>query len=111
MTNSSIKIIIPDGNKKYLFDKNEIKFIRSDRYYVNINCHSRKALVRITMKKLEKLLPSDFIRINKSVIVNTAYIVRIEETKSSCCIIIADDIEHQVTEKFKPIFDDYFSLI
>lgn len=111
MINSSIKIIIPDGNKKYLFDKNEIKFIKSDRYYVNIFCLNRKVLIRITMKTLEQLLPGSFIRINKSVIVNTSFIVRIEETKSSCGIVIADDIEQQVTEKYKAKFDHYFALI
>ncbi|WP_027078507.1 LytR/AlgR family response regulator transcription factor [Maribacter antarcticus] len=111
MINSSVKIVIPDGNKKYLFDKNEIKFIKSDRYYVNIFCLNRKVLIRITMKRLEQLLPSDFLRINKSIIVNSSFIVRIEETKSSCCIVISDEIEQQVTEKYKPIFDDYFSLI
>lgn len=110
MRNIPIKIIIPEGNKKHLFGKNEIKFIRSDRYYVNIHCSGRKVLVRITMKQLEQILPSYFLRINKSVIVNTQFVVRIEENKSSCCIVLTDEIEQQVTEKFRTMFDNYFSL-
>jgi len=110
MRNSPTKIIISEGNKKHLFSKREIKFIKSDRYYVNIFCTHRKILIRITLKKLEEVLPPNFLRINKSVIVNTEFIVRIEETKASCSIIIPDEIEHQVTEKYKAMFDDYFAL-
>lgn len=110
MRNPPSKIIIPEGNKKHLFYQDEIKFIKSDRYYVNVYCNSKKVLIRITMKKLEELLPSSFLRINKSVIVNTMFIVRIEETKASCSIIIFDEVEQQVTEKYKTVFDNFFAL-
>tara|TARA_R110002049_G_scaffold14886_6_gene61959 strand:+ start:8741 stop:9118 length:378 start_codon:yes stop_codon:yes gene_type:complete len=102
------KIIIPEGNKKHLFNRGEIKFIKSDKYYMNVYCIDRRVLIRITMKQLENILPSNFLRINKSVIVNMSFVVRIEESKSSCCVILPNEIEHQVTEKFKLLFDSYF---
>lgn len=104
------KIIIPEGNKKHLFNKNEIKFIKSDKYYMNIHCNDRKVMIRITMKQLESILPSNFLRINKSIIVNTSFVVRIEESKSSCCVILPDETEYQVSEKFKLLFDSYFTF-
>jgi DNA-binding LytR/AlgR family response regulator len=109
MIDVPVKIIIPEGNKKYIFNANEIKFIKADRYYMNIMCMGKKVLVRITMKKLEQLLPSYFLRINKSVIVNMIFAIRIEESKSSCCIVLANEIEHQVTEIYRPTVDSYFS--
>lgn len=109
MTDAPIKIVIPEGNKKYLFNANEIKFIKADRYYMNILCNGKKVLIRITMKKLEQLLPSYFLRINKSVIVNMVFAIRIEESKSSCCIVLVNEMEHQVTEKYRSMVDNYFS--
>ncbi|TLF45277.1 LytR/AlgR family response regulator transcription factor [Maribacter aurantiacus] len=105
------KIIIPEGNKKHLFDISEVKFIKADRYYVNVFCFNKKVLIRITMKKLQELLPDIFIRISKSVIVNVRHIVRIEESKSSCCIVLAGEIEQQVSEKYRLEFDNFFSKI
>ena len=110
MTDLPVKIIIPEGNKKHLFNANEIKFIKADRYYMNVLCNGKKVLIRITMKKLEQLLPSYFLRINKSVIVNMVFVIRIEESKSSCSIVLANDIEHQVTENYKSTVDNYFSF-
>lgn len=103
------KIIIPEGNKKHLFDINEVKFIKADRYYVNVFCLNRKVLIRITMKKLEEILPTLFVRISKSVIINFSYLVRIEESKSSCCVVLSGEIEQQVSEKYKIEFDNFFS--
>ncbi|RIV31576.1 LytTR family transcriptional regulator [Flagellimonas lutimaris] len=103
------KIIIPEGNKKHLFDINEVKFIKADRYYVNVFCFSKKVLIRITMKKLEELLPTIFVRVSKSVIINVRHIVRIEESKLSCCVILTGEIEQQVSEKYKGEFDNYFT--
>lgn len=109
MINFPNKIIIPEGNKKHLFDINEVKFIKADRYYVNVLCLNRKVLIRITMKKLEQMLPPMFIRISKSVIINVRHVVRIEESKSSCCVVLSGEIEQQVSEKYKLEFDHYFS--
>ncbi|WP_431196072.1 LytR/AlgR family response regulator transcription factor [Maribacter litoralis] len=111
MINFPNKIIIPEGNKKHLFEISEVKFIKADRYYVNVFCFNRKVLIRITMKKLEQLLPAIFIRISKSVIINVRHLIRIEESKSSCCIILSGEIEQQVSEKYKSDFDHFSEKI
>lgn len=103
------RIIIPEGNKKHFIDQTEIKFIKADRYYVNIFCNSRKLLVRITMKNLEFLLPTNFLKVNKSVVVNMQFVLRIEEFKSACCIVLQDEIEQTITEKYKKELDNYLS--
>lgn len=106
--NTANKIVIPEGNIKHLFDLNEIKFIKADRYYVNVICENKKILVRITLKKLEQLLPFYFVRISKSVIINMEKVIRIQESKSNCSVFLKGEIQHQVTEKHKSLFDSYF---
>jgi len=103
------KIVIPEGNKKHLFSKHEIRSIKSDRYYANVFCENKKILVRITLKKLEELLPRNFIRISKSVIINSLFVIRIEASKASCCVVLSGEIQYQVTDKYKSQFHHYFS--
>lgn len=76
-------INIPEGNKNHIFDKRQIIFIQSDRYYVYVSTNDEKRLIRITLKKLEDLLPSNFLRINKSIIINSDFVTQIEYLKQA----------------------------
>ena len=87
------KIIIPEGNKNHLFLSNDVIYIQSDKYYVYVHTQSEKRLIRVTLKKLEQILPQNFIRINKSTIVNTHYISQIEMQKTSSKIILSNNNE------------------
>ncbi|TLF45285.1 LytR/AlgR family response regulator transcription factor [Maribacter aurantiacus] len=102
------KIIIPEGKKKHLLNADEIKFIKADRYYVKIFCSNKKILVRITLKGIEELLPPNFLRINKSYIVNALFIESIEEKKSTSVVVMPNEQEFQVSEKYRKSFDNYF---
>ncbi|MEL7123837.1 MAG: LytTR family DNA-binding domain-containing protein, partial [Bacteroidota bacterium] len=98
-------IQIPEGNKDHLFKPNEILYIQSDRYYVQIHTPTDKRLVRASLKKLEALLPDHFLRINKSTIINFYSISQIEYLKSSSKIWLTTHLELSVSslynEKFK----------
>ena len=88
-----LKIVIPEGNKNHLFLKNEIIYIQSDKYYVYIHTEIKKKLVRITLKKLESILNKDYVRINKSIIINTQFVSQIEYHKTSSRILLTNGIE------------------
>ncbi|MCB0744874.1 MAG: LytTR family transcriptional regulator, partial [Ignavibacteriae bacterium] len=60
---------------------------------VYVHTQSEKRLIRVTLKKLEQILPQNFIRINKSTIVNTHYISQIEMQKTSSKIILSNNNE------------------
>jgi len=87
------KIRIPEGNKNHLFLANDIIYIQSDKYYVYIHTKAEKRLIRITLKRLEAILPKDFIRINKSVIINSQYISQIEYQKTTSRILLINGNE------------------
>ncbi|WP_299525909.1 LytTR family DNA-binding domain-containing protein [Winogradskyella sp.] len=84
------KISIPEGNKTHLFLAKDIIYIQSDKYYVHVHTKAEKRLIRITLKRLEAILPKDFIRINKSVIINTQHISQIEYQKNSSRILLTN---------------------
>lgn len=75
--------LIPEGNKDHIFKEDEIVYIKSDRYYVEVNTLTGKSVIRITLKSLELILPKKFIRINKSIIINTDFISQIDHKKQS----------------------------
>lgn len=74
-------IIIPEGSKDHIYRYDEIVYVQSDRYYAEVNTANEKRLIRITLKKLATMLPPNFLRISKSVILNTNYIVLIDHKK------------------------------
>lgn len=86
-------VIIPEGNKQHFFTPDDIVYIRSDRYYVHVHTMSDSKLIRITLKKLMSLLPTSFIRINKSTIINQTCIREIEYQKSSSRILLTNGVE------------------
>lgn len=81
-TKQNSTIQIPEGNKQHIFNERDIVYIQSDRYYVYINTLEEKRLIRITLKAIESILPGQFLRINKSIIINKDFITLIEFHKN-----------------------------
>jgi two-component system LytT family response regulator len=86
-------IVIPEGNKQHLFGENDILYLLSDKYYVNIITPDQKKLIRITLKKLDGLLPDHFLRINKSTIINLHQVSQIEYHKITSKVVMKDGRE------------------
>jgi DNA-binding LytR/AlgR family response regulator len=61
---------------KILFD--EIFFIQSQKNYLSISTKNKKHLTYLTLTEIEEKLPSFFLRISKSFIINTNRINRME---------------------------------
>lgn len=86
-------ITIPEGNKQHLYGENDILYLLSDKYYVNIVTTEQKKLIRITLKKLDTLLPKHFLRINKSTIINLHQVSQIDYHKLTSKVIMKDGRE------------------
>lgn len=92
-------LIIPDGNKNYFLDNEKLYYIIAEGYYANFILENEKKMIRISLKKLEELLPENFIRINKSVIINKNFITELIVHKTTSRIKMRDKNEFLVSGK------------
>lgn len=97
-------LMIPEGVKNYFIDKNELQYIYSEGYYANFILNNDKKFIRISLKKLERLLPQHFIRINKSTIINQYHIGELVNNRSSIKIVMLDGSDFQVSDTY---FDEF----
>jgi len=75
------KILIKIGRNYHFINKNDINFVESERNYSRIYCEDRTYLVKRSLGFLEeKLGPDNFLRVNRSALVN---IERINEMKDA----------------------------
>ncbi|MDT7827109.1 response regulator transcription factor [Pricia sp. S334] len=93
-------LMIPEGTKNYFIGKNELQYIYSEGYYANFILQKDKKLIRISLKKLEGLLPSSFIRINKSTIINQLHIRELANNRSSIKIMMSDGSDFRVSDTY-----------
>jgi len=99
------RILIPEGKKSYHFTADDIQYIRADAYYAAFHTFENKQLIRISLKKLENILPLDFVRINKSTIVNRNHIRKIEHRKNDSTVTLKRGIEFTVSEMYVDKFE------
>lgn len=93
-------ITIPEGAKNHFIDKAKILYLTADGYYTTLILTEGKKIIRISLRKLEELLPDNFIRINKSVIINKDFIQESTEHKMSAKILMIDRNEFYVSNNF-----------
>lgn len=99
--NTQQKLVIPEGNTKHFIDGDSVQYIFGQGYYANIVMGPHKKLVRISLKTLSSLLPSNFCRINKSTIINKFHIKELVRNKHSLKIIMQDQNEYYVTDNYR----------
>lgn len=78
---------------------NDVKYIEGQRDYIKIHFVSNKKalLVRLSMKGVEEMLPSDtFIRIHKSYIINTNYVTAVRKNA-----VFLSELEFTISDQFK----------
>lgn len=64
------RLLIKKLGREFLIQTNDIEWIEASGNYANLHIKDSVYPMRITMDKLEKLLPSNFTRIHRSTIVN-----------------------------------------
>ncbi|MDF0718308.1 LytTR family DNA-binding domain-containing protein [Muricauda sp. 334s03] len=100
MTANNNIIVIPEGNKRHFFKIHDIDWIQADKYYVHIYSAKGRALLRITLKKLMELLPSNFVRTNRSTLVNVNSIRMITKNKVNSTVTLTNDMEISISNHY-----------
>ncbi|HTF95768.1 MAG TPA: LytTR family DNA-binding domain-containing protein [Cellvibrio sp.] len=75
-------LLIKKLGREFLIKTADIEWIEASGNYANLHLHGSVYPMRITMDKLEKLLPADFLRIHRSTIVNLHRIQQIQSLDS-----------------------------
>ena len=87
-------IILNNKSKVYL---SSLKYIKSDGNYLEFFTEKQKVLDRNKLKNLEEILPSNFVKIHRSYIINKNYI----KATTSTSVIISLDVEIPLSRTFK----------
>ncbi len=93
-------ITVPEGSKNHFIEKEKLQYLTADTYYTHFVLTNGSKMIRISLKKSEEILPDNFIRINKSTIVNKDFIIESYNHKNTAKITMADKKEFYVSEKF-----------
>lgn len=86
------KICIPEGKTSHLFTPNEIVWIEADGYHSKVHFDSGNfQLIRILLKDLTQILPENFIRINRSVIINKTHVVSYKKDQKETVFVLGNE--------------------
>jgi two-component system, LytTR family, response regulator len=72
-------VFIKDGARIIKIDLPKLLFVKAEANYVDFVMEKGNIMALISMKRLEELLPDDFVRVHRSYIVNLRRISRIED--------------------------------
>lgn len=85
------KIQVPEGKTMHYMEEDKIDFVQANSYYCNFHLEGEKMrIIRISLKSLETILPKNFVRVNKSMIVNKNKIKSIRHLKNTIEIELAN---------------------
>ena len=96
-------IIVNDGSVNHFFKVNELYYIKSDRYYNNFYTSDKQVLIRSSLKDLFHILPDVFVKINRSVIINTNKVKSAKRTKRTIEIHMENGASFQTTQISKSL--------
>lgn len=72
------RLLIKKLGREFLIQTSDVEWIEASGNYANLHIKESVYPMRITMEKLEKLLPDNFVRIHRSTIVNLTQIQEIQ---------------------------------
>ncbi len=83
------KICIPEGKTSHLFENDQIEWIKADGYYCEIHTvEGTMRLIRILLKEVHHLLPDNFIRISRSVVLNKQFVSSFRNDTSETTFVL-----------------------
>lgn len=102
------RLKIMEGKTTHLFEASHIHYIKSDTYYCHFYFEDQSSrVIRISLKQLEVLLPSQFLRINKSIIINKEKVLSIRELKRTMEVSLPHNISFSFSaDKFPSLGDE-----
>lgn len=87
---SSIPVKI--GDRVIFLRLDEVSYLQADEKYVSIvTKHAKSYIFDSSLKKLEEKLPTDFIRVHKSYLINKNLLKEIRKHFDSRFVLIMDD--------------------
>lgn len=98
-TKSDSSVFVKDGNRLIRIELAELCFVKSESNYSNFQLTSKRILSLNKLSELEEKLPSNFLRVHRSYIVNTDFIDGLEGRS----ILIR---EHQI-----PVSESYYNKL
>ncbi len=89
----SERLRISEGKTTHLLEASTIDYVKSDTYYCHFYFEDLTTkVIRISLKQLETILPSQFLRINKSIIINKEKILSLRELKRTMEVYLPNDV-------------------
>lgn len=73
------EIFVKDGTKVAKVDLHKLLLVKAEANYVDFIMDDQSVLSLMSMKRVEELLPAQFIRVHRSYIVNRNHITRVED--------------------------------
>jgi two-component system, LytTR family, response regulator len=101
------RLVSKIGNRIKLFPCTDVFFLKAEDKQCFFYTDKSSYAIDYSLNNLEEMLPEFFIRIHRSLIVNTNYINQIEKTGESRCIITLSDLKKTELESGK----SYYSSI
>lgn len=96
------KVSIPEGKTTHLMETDNLIYIQADGYHSQFYFNSqKKKVVRISLKLLESILPKQFVRIGRSVMINTDKIESIRHKKRSVEVTLQEGHEFSTTHEIQ----------
>ncbi len=104
------KFIFRTDGKVYLLEYDSIIRFEAMDYYVKV-IGDKTYIIKESLKELLKQLPSKFIRVHKSSIINMGHLKRLESLgHSDQLAIMTNGDEIKVSRNYREVLDDYLSL-
>ncbi|GAL63748.1 LytR/AlgR family response regulator transcription factor [Algibacter lectus] len=91
---------LKEGYSLIKFDLNELLCLESDRNYITIYLSNGKHLIRETLQSILEILPKNFLRVNRSVIINVDKIYK----------VVGNKIHIKGLNDFRPVIANKYKL-
>lgn len=103
---SLARILVRSGMREQIVRVEHILWVEADGNYVNLHCVKEKHFIRENIGKLEQMLPAaQFVRVNRSALVNIESIVEIRHSGKAARAVLTDGSELPLTCAMRELRD------
>ena len=99
------KIKLVSGSKTLIINSQQIIFFKADGNYTYLQLSNNKSeLITMGIGKIEKTLPNHFIKISRSIIINSDYIAALNK-RDHVCVLNCENKEYQLKASVNQFYD------
>ena len=99
-------IVVRDGNSLTQISLDRLLFLEAESNYTRLVCKDRSLLALASLKHLAETLPSEFMRVHRSFVVNTRFIQQIDGTTIKIGehkLPVGETYREEVLKRFTPV--------